>query len=315
MSHFHGGSVSACSTELDTSGSVMFNQSNGSPKRDNEVNGNDDITDSMMPMKEGLYTREEEHDEHDGHHSYNSFINGKLCHIDSSNQDLDCIKRSKIDAESRSPKSHNNKRKFGAVTEHADVAAESLGTPFTTTWRDRIGSCTSQDSNSSSALLIDEDREISYKKRNFGAVSKHADVAAESLGTPFTTTWRDRIGSSSSQDSNSSSALLIDEDREISYKRIAEGKAHQEFIPVGRPEELLSPAFRQAHSIEESRIRSRSRSPLSRKANRDWWDNEGKQYQELVPGGRSKELSNGCVAGGVMGSIYCRKGQGETELY
>eukprot|EP01071_Lankesteria_metandrocarpae_P011094 Lankesteria_metandrocarpae@DN5409_c0_g1_i1.p1 len=159
MSHFHGGSVSASSTELDTSGSVMFNQSNGSPKRHNEVNGKDDITDSMMPMKEGLYTREEEHDEHDGHHSYNSFINGKLCHIDSSNQDLDCIKRSKIDAESRSPKSHNN--------------------------------------------------------------------------------------------------------------RIAEGKAHQEFIPVGRPEELLSPAFPQAHSIEESRIRSRSRSPLSRKANRD----------------------------------------------
>eukprot|EP01071_Lankesteria_metandrocarpae_P011688 Lankesteria_metandrocarpae@DN5462_c1_g1_i16.p1 len=46
----------------------------------------------------------------------------------------------------------------------------------------------------------------------------------------------------------------------------------------------------------------------------EWWDNEGKQYQELIPGGHPKELSNGCVKNAPIGKNYCESAE-ETTVY
>eukprot|EP01071_Lankesteria_metandrocarpae_P011691 Lankesteria_metandrocarpae@DN5462_c1_g1_i2.p1 len=46
----------------------------------------------------------------------------------------------------------------------------------------------------------------------------------------------------------------------------------------------------------------------------EWWDNEGKQYQELIPGGHPKELSNGCVKKALIGKNYCESAE-ETTVY
>eukprot|EP01071_Lankesteria_metandrocarpae_P011703 Lankesteria_metandrocarpae@DN5462_c1_g4_i1.p1 len=102
------------------------------------------------------------------------------------------------------------------------------------------------------------------------------DVDDVFLDTPHTTTKRNRSRSSFSHDSQNSADFIIIDDSNSDHEEI----------------------FDLTGDVDDT----------------SWWDNEGKEYSERIPGDHPKELSNGCVNDVADSNNLCIGGE-EKPVY